>query len=432
MTMKQAKKLGGRMSLLITLTTVMVTLSFFALQLSVDAGVSSGANGCGTFANAVDLAPAGDFIVPTAPEPGSLNDRPSEGKLITKSLLIQGGWATPGGGCNEANQIFTTTADLLTFGYTFTPNNRSVLTHNSGPVLQINHTGSMTIENMMLLNQGSAVTQGAVISGTISGATTQLLIDNTVISGGMATLSGGGLYLEVRNGARLVISGSQILSNTGGTGGGVEIHVFDDSEVVIQNSQISGNRADGGNGGGGRIVVESGTVTVRNNTFANNQALSGNGGGLSIEGVGSSANVFLFNNSFNNNSASNQPDIFTSGNLTIFDQQIFLPAVLKNKSFLAAEITNIALSGDTYVVEFTTSGFTPQPGDLHVHFFFDTVPPEEAGNPGSGPWKIHESPDPFAGYTVSDRPVGATQMCILVANADHSVQAGTGNCFNLP
>jgi hypothetical protein len=139
--------------------------------------------------------------------------------------------------------------------------------------------------------------------------------------------------------------------------------------------------------------------------------------------------VFLFNNNFD----SNDPDVNISGNVTVFDRQIFLPAVLKNKSFLSASITNITLSGSTYIVEFQTSGFTPQLPGQHVHFFFDTVPPEEAGVPGDpSNWKVYGGSSPFSGYTTGDPPVGATQMCILVANPDHSVQIGTGNCFDLP
>jgi hypothetical protein len=33
---------------------------------------------------------------------------------------------------------------------------------------------------------------------------------------------------------------------------------------------------------------------------------------------------------------------------------------------------------------------------------------------------------------VADRPSAATQMCILVANPDHSVIANSGNCWALP
>lgn len=85
-----------------------------------------------------------------------------------------------------------------------------------------------------------------------------------------------------------------------------------------------------------------------------------------------------------------------------------------------------------YVVEYETFGYTEQLPGMHVHFFFNTVPPEQAGVPGSGPWILYGGPRPFTQYTVHDRPAEATQMCALVANADHSVQLNTGNCVDLP
>lgn len=99
---------------------------------------------------------------------------------------------------------------------------------------------------------------------------------------------------------------------------------------------------------------------------------------------------------------------------------------------LRAQITGIQVEGDQYVVDYTTTGFTEQVPGQHVHFFFNTVPPEQAGVPGSGPWILYGGPRPFRGYTVNDRPGGATQMCILVANPDHSIQLNSGNCVNLP
>jgi hypothetical protein len=85
-----------------------------------------------------------------------------------------------------------------------------------------------------------------------------------------------------------------------------------------------------------------------------------------------------------------------------------------------------------YVVEYETFGYTEQLPGMHVHFFFNTVPPEQAGVPGSGPWILYGGPRPFTQYTVGDRPAQATQMCALVANADHSIQLNTGNCVDLP
>jgi hypothetical protein len=98
-----------------------------------------------------------------------------------------------------------------------------------------------------------------------------------------------------------------------------------------------------------------------------------------------------------------------------------------------ARITGITVSGGRYVVDYDVFNFEPKlPGDRHVHFFFDTVPPLEAGVPGSGPWILYAGPVPFREYRVSDRPSGARRMCILVARADHSVVQDTGNCVDLP
>lgn len=103
-----------------------------------------------------------------------------------------------------------------------------------------------------------------------------------------------------------------------------------------------------------------------------------------------------------------------------------------------ARITSITLDGSRYVVAFETVDFTPTWGAQHVHFFFDTVPPAAAGVPGSGPWQLYpasaDGPNssPFTMYTTDNRPAAAQKLCILVANANHSVNQGTGNCVWLP
>jgi tRNA A-37 threonylcarbamoyl transferase component Bud32 len=87
-----------------------------------------------------------------------------------------------------------------------------------------------------------------------------------------------------------------------------------------------------------------------------------------------------------------------------------------------------------YVVEYETFEFIEEISSttLHVHFFFDTVAPEEAGYPGGGPWILYGGPRPFTGYTVSAKPAEAIEMCALVANPNHSVQMSSGMCFKLP
>ncbi|HNS02602.1 MAG TPA: hypothetical protein PKM78_09515 [Anaerolineae bacterium] len=103
-----------------------------------------------------------------------------------------------------------------------------------------------------------------------------------------------------------------------------------------------------------------------------------------------------------------------------------------------ARINDIWILDGRYFVDFEAFGFTPQMPGQHLHFFFDSVPLLQAGAPGSGPWQIYPAANglpatnPFTLLTVANRPPNANQMCILVANADHSVNQGTGNCVELP
>ena len=89
-------------------------------------------------------------------------------------------------------------------------------------------------------------------------------------------------------------------------------------------------------------------------------------------------------------------------------------------------------SNNRYVVEYETFEYTEVLPGTHIHFFFNTVSPQNAGSPGSGPWILYGGPRPFTGYRVSDKPSAATQMCVLVANPNHSVQPNSGNCADLP
>jgi serine/threonine protein kinase len=100
---------------------------------------------------------------------------------------------------------------------------------------------------------------------------------------------------------------------------------------------------------------------------------------------------------------------------------------------LYVAITNIESDGTYYIVSYETYGFQEVLPGTHIHFFFDTVPVEQAGMPGSGPWKLYGGPRPFTQYRLVDRPYNATQMCARVANPDHSLYDFlSGNCYDLP
>ena len=96
-------------------------------------------------------------------------------------------------------------------------------------------------------------------------------------------------------------------------------------------------------------------------------------------------------------------------------------------------INGIALENGRYIVDYETIDYTPANGGQHIHFFFNTVPPAQAGvGPNQGTWFVYYNNSPFTGYTTGDKPAAATQMCALVANANHTIILETGNCVNLP
>jgi hypothetical protein len=97
-----------------------------------------------------------------------------------------------------------------------------------------------------------------------------------------------------------------------------------------------------------------------------------------------------------------------------------------------ARINSITINGGNYVINFETFEYTPVLPGMHVHFFFNTVSPQNAGSPGSGPWDLYGGPSPYTGLTVNERPSAATQICALVANSNHSIQPNSGNCVDIP
>jgi molecular chaperone DnaK len=125
-----------------------------------------------------------------------------------------------------------------------------------------------------------------------------------------------------------------------------------------------------------------------------------------------------------------ESDVATDSEVAAESTPVTANAVPPGEDFVT--IDAITLDGETYVVEFTTYAYEAELPGQHVHFFFDTVPADQAGVPGAGPWILYGGPTPFTEYTTADRPAAATQMCALVANPDHSVVADSGTCFDLP
>jgi len=102
----------------------------------------------------------------------------------------------------------------------------------------------------------------------------------------------------------------------------------------------------------------------------------------------------------------------------------------------SVRIDRVTRQGDAYLVFYSAQNFVPrlEAGNRHIHLFWNTVTPENAGANGRppSPYAVYAGPVPFRGFKIADRPPGATQVCALVADDSNSVEPGTGNCAALP
>ena len=522
-----------RLSVTLLLGVFMVGMTLFILWSNAFAGYfAGGAGGCGNFGDSVAATEVGDAVFQMIPT------RDSGGAVITKDMRIMGGWF-PTVNCAAANQVFSTTADFLDYGFEFrAPDSRSGLDYN-GSVLTLEDPSSpnfptldkLIIEHMTLQTFGTPV-EGGGINGIISDSA-EVLLDNLFFDtnyardygGGLKLevwgnsslriedslfdlneaddFNGGGFYVELHHGSRMTIENTIFTNNTAIRGGAFEIHLFDDSELFILNSEFHNNSTqlvtNSAGGGyifmeGGRVIIENshfssqntgqnggglyiistdgdvkitntafdgnmadnqpdskggglyaemdgGTMTIQRGTFANNEA-TGAGGGVYVESVGASSTmVNIIGAEFTNNTPNNYQFVQSgSGALdtVVLGENIYLPAILNDpQPVQTARILSITLNANNdYVVAFDTDNYEPVMPGTHVHFFFDNVPVEDAGMPADEiRWIAYGGSSPFTQYGFADRvisPYGAEKMCILVANQNHSIRPGTGNCVKLP
>lgn len=490
MTVFQKLTLGGRrLSLSIFMGGTAAFLLLFVLYTTASAVlIGSGAGGCGDFDDALAKVQDGGTVLQMLPA------KETFGAVITRDVRLSGGWA-PTVNCDEANQRFTTTQDYIQYGFVYSaPQQLSELNNANDPVLVFDlNDKRVVIENMLIRNNGLGG-NGAGFSGTVDNNSdvflknvafrdseseqngtgiywtidddSHVLMKDVVFSNNTATGLGAGLYLNITDNSSVTIDGAEFSQNQGDSGG-FEIYVDSTSELIIKNGLFAENGA-AADGGGGRIFVNGGRVTILDSVFRNNQAgengaglyvqfdggemslqnvtFDGNeadslGGAIYAESVGvGSAVLDLINVQYvNSDVAPVHSATSGSGALMInsLDEQLYLPLGVSGTT-LGAErvwITNVTLSTNfTYLVEFEAN-FDPDTTGVHVHFFFDDVAPQNAGVPGSGPWVLYGGDSPFSQSTFFDRMFGsfaAEQMCVLVADADHSVRQGTGNCMPLP
>jgi hypothetical protein len=130
-------------------------------------------------------------------------------------------------------------------------------------------------------------------------------------------------------------------------------------------------------------------------------------------------------------SLANAQNKVTPGGAQVIDQQS-TPGGTPQPGSPQVILEQLRLEGDQIVVDYETVGFIENANGRHIHFYFNTIKPEDAGKPGQGPWVMYPGPRPFRSLTLKDIPPGATQICGVVANVDHTIFLNSGNCLDLP
>jgi chitodextrinase len=189
------------------------------------------------------------------------------------------------------------------------------------------NSGDLTVTNSTIADNRGGLGGGIYTRGNVddpetgfpipSGASTT--IRDSVIRDNVARerLGGGGIHND--EGATLVVTGSTISANRGGSGGGITNGGFQfglATTVTVEDTAFSDNRSDVASGGG---IFNLGTGTVSDSTFTGNRA-SDSGGGIFNSGTATvSDSTFTGNHAFDSGGG-----IHNSGTLTvarsIFDQ----------------------------------------------------------------------------------------------------------------
>ena len=142
-----------------------------------------------------------------------------------------------------------------------------------------------------------------------SGETANSVLAGFTITGGVASLFGGGILVVS---CAPTIFGNIITGNSAcAGGGGIAVYI---ASPTIQSNTITNNgqaNCTGGSGGGGILLIGTVTPMILSNTISNNSWLSGDGGGISLNGAG---HPVILNNLISGNLAT-----ATGGGISMFN-----------------------------------------------------------------------------------------------------------------
>lgn len=309
-------------------------------------------------------------------------------------------------------------------------NNRAIMLNDA----------SLVLNDISILNSGGGYQQ----SGTVLSTDSQLTLNNVWMSGNSASNFGSGGAIRAQgtgslsindsllldndayfNGGAIVVGDSVVLSvsrsafydnDAFGYGGGA-ISLFSSSNSTITNSTFSGNI---GAGGGGAISKSgTGTLTIRNSTIANNRATGGAinypyGGGIAA----SLGTVNLLNTLFADNTTTGAgPDVY--GTIVSLGNNL-VESTSGSSGFTSADLRNLSAEIDPLVVVIENGAY-------------QAYHPLQSDSPALNSGATYGSQDQrgFSRQSGSAQDIGAIEAQYPTANANGPYSVPEGGSIGL-
>ncbi|QIL73929.1 IPTL-CTERM sorting domain-containing protein (plasmid) [Diaphorobacter sp. HDW4B] len=207
--------------------------------------------------------------------------------LTLDNVVLSGNKATVDGGGLWADGFSMT---LTVRNSTITGNTSG---QNGGGIYVEDTGGLLLIRNSTISNNQAAKHGGGIY---FYDPDHDVTIEGSTISGNVAGQRGGGIYFYSADNGNFTIRDSAITGNRAQHGGGIFLYEVD-QPTTIENTTISGNVATGDGGGLNVGLSYANNLKLVNVTIAENVAAGKGGGILHHEGESTLANVLVAGNS---------------------------------------------------------------------------------------------------------------------------------------
>jgi hypothetical protein len=204
----------------------------------------------------------------------------SSGEGGVGDILIEGSTITGNTSSGAGGGISFADAQAITIINSTIADNTAVLGNGGG--IKLYYANSLTIQNTTISgNEATGMRErrtiggngGGIAVGGGSAVAVNVLIEDSAITGNNADFNGGGLYFYYNTGTttirRTTIAGN---STDFMAGGGTFVR---NTDILIENSEVTGNTAKSGGGG---ILASSTNLRIENSEVTGNTTEDGGGG----------------------------------------------------------------------------------------------------------------------------------------------------------